>query len=114
MSAFNPNDVHGRAMESDDDDSDDENLMDSNNNRINEGTYTEVNNLFGDDLNKKSFYTDEFLDGNNVDSNEFSVQGIGRAAVSGDVRDDFYVHLYVNNTCFVTDYNVHVYVSCPV
>ena len=44
--------------------------MDSNNNRINEGTYTEVKNLFGNDLNKKSFYTDEFLDGNNVDSND--------------------------------------------
>ena len=58
-------------------------------------------------------YFDDNCD-NNVDSNEFSVQGIGRAAVSGDVRSDFDVHIHVNDTCFITNYDVHVHVSCPV
>jgi hypothetical protein len=48
---------------------------------------------------------------NNVDSNEFSVQGIGRATVTGDVQSDFNVHLYIDGACFIADYNVHLYVD---
>jgi hypothetical protein len=49
---------------------------------------------------------------NNVDSNEFSVQGIGRAVVSGDVdQSEFNVHLYVDNSCFIQPFNVHLYVD---
>lgn len=56
-------------------------------------------------------YFDDNCD-NNVDSNEFSVQGIGRATISGDVnQSEFNVHLYVDNTCFVQPFNVHVYVD---
>jgi hypothetical protein len=47
----------------------------------------------------------------NLDSKEFSVQGIGRAAVSGDEQNQFKVHVYVNDTCFVGNYKVHVYVD---
>ena len=47
----------------------------------------------------------------NLDSKEFSVQGIGRAAVSGDEQTQFKVHVYVDNTCFIGNYKVHVYVN---
>lgn len=47
----------------------------------------------------------------NLDSKEFSVQGIGRAAVSGDEQTQFKVHVYVDDTCFVGNYKVHVYVD---
>jgi len=55
-----------------------------------------------------STYFDTNCD-NNVDSNEFSVQGIGRASVSGDVRSDFNVHIYVNDSCFIKPFGVHVF-----
>ena len=56
-------------------------------------------------------YFDDNCD-NNVDSNEFSVQGIGRATISGAVnQSEFDVHLYVNDTCFVQPFNVHLYVD---
>ena len=55
-----------------------------------------------------STYFDTNCD-NNVDSNEFSVQGIGRASVSGDVRSDFNVHIYVNDNCFIKPFEVHVF-----
>ena len=47
----------------------------------------------------------------NLDSKEFSVQGIGRAAVSGDEQTQFKVHVYVDDTCFIGNYKVHVYVD---
>lgn len=47
----------------------------------------------------------------NLDSKEFSVQGIGRAVISGDEQNQFKVHVYVDNACFVSNYKVHVYVD---
>lgn len=50
---------------------------------------------------------------NNVDSNEFSVQGIGRiTSISGDTETTEYgVHVYINENCFAGEYNVHTYID---
>ena len=47
----------------------------------------------------------------NVDSQEFSVQGIGTATVTGDERTEFNVHVYIADNCFVGNYKVHVFVD---
>ena len=47
----------------------------------------------------------------NIDSKEFSVQGIGKATISGDTQEQFDVHVYIDNTCFVGGYQVHVFVD---
>ena len=38
---------------------------------------------------------------NNLDAAEFSMQGIGRAAVSGDTQSSFILHVEVDPSCFV-------------
>ena len=38
----------------------------------------------------------------NLDSHEFSMQGIGRAVVTGDLLSDFNVHVFVNPSCYVS------------
>lgn len=55
-------------------------------------------------------YFDDNCD-NNVDSNEFSVQGIGRASIQSDDQSDFNVHVYINDTCYKDSFNVHLYVD---
>jgi hypothetical protein len=47
----------------------------------------------------------------NVDSKEFSVQGIGTATVTGADQSEYNVHVYVNDACFAGNYTVHVYVN---
>ena len=48
---------------------------------------------------------------NNVDSNEFSVQGIGRAAVQAESKSTFDVNVYVSDTCYTGTFNVNLYVD---
>jgi hypothetical protein len=40
---------------------------------------------------------------NNLDAKEFSMQGIGRATVSGDTQVFFDVHFYIDETCYTSN-----------
>jgi len=47
----------------------------------------------------------------NLNSNEFSVQGIGRAVVTGDKRSEYNVNVFINDSCFIGNYRVRTYIS---
>jgi len=56
---------------------------------------------------------------NNLDSSEFSMQGIGRAVVSGDVQSSFIMHVEVDPTCYISrvapvvvNGNLDIYEDC--
>lgn len=56
---------------------------------------------------------------NNLDSSEFSMQGIGRAAISGDTQSAFIMHVEVDPTCYVgriapvvVNGNLDIYEDC--
>ena len=67
MFNFNPDDVEGLPMESDEEQSDVEYPVD---NRISEGSFTQTHSIYKSDSKKRSFYTDNFLNYNDLDPDE--------------------------------------------